>query len=50
MEEFILLLVYTALTYGYLGIVAQELQAIEHWESFHDAFYFVFITSTTIGE
>jgi hypothetical protein len=48
-EEFILLVVYTTVTYGYLGLLAQELQAVEHWESFHDAFYFVFITSTTIG-
>jgi hypothetical protein len=48
-EEFLLLLVYTAVTYGYIGLVAKELQEIEHWETFHDAFYFVFITSTTIG-
>jgi hypothetical protein len=48
-EDFILLVVYSISTYGFLHNMAVYLNETEHWEDYNDAFYFAFITSTSIG-
>jgi hypothetical protein len=48
-EELLAMMISTVLTLGWLLLMARVFQEREHWESFHDAFYWAFITSTTIG-
>jgi hypothetical protein len=44
-EDVLLVLIYTVVTFGFLGMMAKRMLLIERWESFLDAYYFAFITS-----